>query len=122
MTGIGHICDHSVVLYRATTTRDGFGDTVESWVAQDGPSAFNARPNQNWSGDLQDPGPGEKQRSLRQWFLVAEFDVRERDVMSVVDGPEAGALLRVVSVSRTTAGRTLHHHEVNVEPFTGSLS
>lgn len=119
---IARLCDHSVTLYRATVTRDGFGDTIEAWVPQDGPTGLNARPNQNWSGDLQDAGPGEEQNARRQWFLLPEFDVQERDVMSVTAGPESGALLRIVSVTRTTARRTPHHYEVNVEPFTGELS
>jgi hypothetical protein len=112
------LCDHRAVVYRATTTRDGFGDTVETFVALPAPPGNNARPNQLWSGTLQNPGPGEIQAMKRQWFLILDFDVKERDLLRVVAGPEAPDVLRIVSVTRPTAGAVLHHLEVNVEPST----
>lgn len=115
MSGIQHLCDHRVVVYRATPLRDEFGDVVEQWVALAAPAGLNARPNQNWSGALQDPGPGEEQSARRQWFLVVGFDVAERDVLLVESGPETGQKLRVHSVTQPTNPFVVHHIEVNVE-------
>jgi len=120
--GIASLCDHRGTVYRSTPARDELGDTVEVWSALAAPDGKNCRPNQNWSGGLQDHGPGEQQSAERQWFLVAEFDVQERDVLSIEDGPEAPKLLRILSVTKPTAPLEVHHIEVNVEVFNGSLT
>jgi len=122
MSGIQHLCDHRVIVYRATVFRDEFGDVDEAWVALTAPVGLNARPNQAWSGNLQDPGPGEQQRAMRQWFLVLGFDVQERDVVSVVSGPEVGQRLRVESVTRPTNPLIMHHLEISVTVWDGSLT
>jgi len=119
---IAHLCDHRAELYRATSTVDDLGDRVESWEKACTPHGLNCRPNQAWSGSLQDHGPGEQQRALRVWYLKEGFDVQERDVLKVVYGPEAPRLLRVESVSKPTALRAAHHIEVNVEIYHGSLT
>lgn len=116
------LCDHRAIVYRAFVVRDELQDTVEIWEALPAPIGLNCRPNQNWSGTLQNPGPGEQQAAARQWFLVSGFDVEERDVLSVVEGPEAPKLLRVQSVTRPTASVAVHHLEVNVEVWHGSLT
>jgi hypothetical protein len=116
------LMDHRGIVYRATETRDELADAVLVWDALPVPAGLNCRPNQNWSGTLQDRGPGEQQDALRQWFLVAGFDIQERDVLSVVDGPEAPVLLRILSVDHPTAGIVLHHIEVNVEVWAGSVT
>lgn len=114
--------NHRAVAYRATVTRDDFGGTVEAWVAQPAPPGRNCRPDQNWSGAQQDHGPGEQQGATRRWFLHRGFDVAERDVLSVIEGPEAPVLLRVESVTKPTRrGPAVHHVEINVEVWTGSL-
>lgn len=121
---IHRLFNHRAIVHRATTTRDEFGDTVQTWaaVANGTPSGRNCRPNQNWSGALQDHGPGEQQGAKRQWFLDRAFDVEEGDVLSVETGPEAPALLHVESVTKPTrAGTRVHHIEVNVEVWTGTL-
>ena len=118
VTGIAHLCDSRGIVYRPTETRDELQDTVLVWTALTAPAGLNCRANQKWSGDLQDNGPGEQQGSLRQWFLVKDFDVQERDVIEVVSGPEAPLQLRVVSVTKLTSLKRLdvvHHIEVNVE-------
>ncbi len=122
MRGIAHLCNHRAELWRATATVDSLGDRIETWVPQVVPDGMNCRPNQAWSGSLQDRGPGEQQRALRQWFLLCGFDVRERDVLEITCGPEEGVLLRVESVTPTTDPRRVHHIEVNVEVWHGSLS
>lgn len=125
ITTIERLYQHNVTVYRATVTRDDFGGTVEEWVGQDAPAGsngFNARPDQNWSGAQQDHGPGEQQGARRRWFLHRDFDVEERDVLSVEEGPEAPVLLRVESVTLPTRrGPAVHHIEVNVEIWNGEL-
>jgi hypothetical protein len=125
ITTIERLYQHNAVVYRATTTRDDFGGTVQAWVAQDAPTGsngYNARPDQNWSGAQQDHGPGEQQGAKRRWFLHRGFDVAERDVLSVEEGPEAPVLLYVESVTKPTRiGPAVHHHEVNVEIWNGDL-
>lgn len=116
------LLDHRGVIYRNTVTRDELRDTNPHWAPLSAPAGKNCRPNQNWSGSLQDAGPGEKQSALRQWFLDAGFDVQERDVLQIVEGPEIGALLWIESVTRPTAPRMVHHLEVNVRVWDGALT
>jgi hypothetical protein len=59
---------------------------------------------------------------MRQWFLVAGFDPRERDVMQVAEGPEAPGLWRIESVTRPTNPMTVHHLEVNVSRWDGDVA
>ena len=113
--------DHRAVIYRATPSRDRFGGILESWVALPSPKGKNARPNQTLAGNLTNPGPGEIQAANNQWFLHPDFDVRERDVLKVVSGPESPAHLRVVAVARPTNAQAVHHLEVMVEPWVGPL-
>lgn len=118
---IARLCDHRLVVYRASAYRDALQDVVEVWQALPAPAGLNARPNQAWSGSLQDRGPGEQQGTMRQWFLLPGFDVAERDVLKVEGGPEAPALLRVESVTRPTNPHSVHHIEVNVTVWAGTL-
>jgi hypothetical protein len=121
--GIAHLVDHRVLCWRPADPplRDELGDIVEAFDAVPVPDGLNARPNQQWSGTLQDPGPGEQQAAMRQWFLVLGFDARERDVLEVESGPEVGKLLRVESVTKPTNPFAVHHLEVNVSVWHGSV-
>lgn len=110
--------NHTVRVHKDVEGTDDFG-TTQNWVAGDEPTGHNARPDQNWSGDQQNAG-GEMQGAKRRWFLKKTLDVAERDVIEVTAGPEAPALLRVVSVF-PAGGRITHHLEANVETFTGTL-
>lgn len=119
---MNHLFDHRVRVWRDTPTRDAYGDTVEGFAAVTAePSSNNARPDQAWSGTLQDTGAGEQQGAKRRWYLAASLDVAERDVLQVTSGPEAPATLRVVSVTKPTAPQIVHHLEVNVEAWEGEL-
>lgn len=119
---IAKLFDHRVVVYRSTVTQDELQDPIAVWGPLPAPVGRNARPNQAWSGSLQDHGPGEQQGAMRQWFLHKGFDVAERDVLEVVSGPEAPNLLRVESVTRPTAPIVLHHLEVNVTVWDGTVT
>jgi hypothetical protein len=122
MSGIAHLCDHRARVHRATELRDELADVVSLWEALPAPDGLNCRPASPWAGQLQDRGPGEQQSERRTWFLVAEFDVQERDVLEVFEGPAAPALLRVLGVTRATAPIVVHHLEVDVEVWHGSLT
>lgn len=115
MSGIQHLCDHRVLVYRTTPDQNEFGDNEDVWTALEVPAGLNARPNQDWLGNLQDHGPGETQATLERWFLLTGFDIRERDVLLVESGPKAGLLYRVHSVDPQTNPHTVHHLQVNVE-------
>lgn len=117
--------DHHAVLYRSTETQNPTtGEMVVAWAAQTSPAGSNCAPDLSWSGVLQEQGPVERQASRRRWFLSAGFsDVREQDVLDVTDGPDAPVRLWIESVTRATDGRgALHHLEVNVSTWTGSLT
>jgi hypothetical protein len=122
MNGVAHLANHRVLLYRESSVRDQFGDTVIAWVAQTVPDGLNAFADLGWSGVLQDSGPGEQQANKRRWFLT--FNAEERDVLEVVSGVEAPMLLRIVSVMRAArpTKATAHHVEVNVEVWHGAVT
>lgn len=122
MSGIAHLCDHRVVVYRENAVRDEFGDTVPVWTALTAPSGRNARATLTESGTLTDYGPGEQQAPHQRWFLLPAFDVRERDVLSVDAGARAPRLLRVEKVIPATHPRSVHHIEVDVTEWAGRLT
>lgn len=106
--------DHRVLIHRENPDQDDYGDTIPNWTAVPVPAGLNATAHRVWSGNMQDQGPGEIQGTMRQWYLDAGFDVRERDVLQVVQGPypENGKLYRVESVSPATGPLVVHHYEV----------
>lgn len=115
--------DHHVRVYRATTSEDALGDPVETWAAQGTAPTFpNARPDQNWSGTLQDRGPGQETTGDRRWYLKAGLTVAKTDVLNVTAGPESPVQLRVLSVTKPTAPLAVHHIEVNVEAYDGDVT
>jgi hypothetical protein len=119
---MAHLWDHRAILYRATPTRDTYGDLVEAWAAQAVPAGKNCRADQGWGGDLTDHGPGEQQSTNRVWFLDKAFaDVRERDVLSITEGPETGSKVRILSVTRPTNPTSIHHFEITGEVWHGDL-
>ena len=128
MSGIAHLVDHRVTVSRLPhpdspeAAHDEFNDLVEEWADVLVPAGLNARPDQNWGGSLTDFGPGEQQQALRRWFLVLGFDVEERDVLTVVSGPETGKLYRVESVTKPTNPFTVHHLEVMCSVWHGTLT
>lgn len=118
-----HLFDHRVRVWRNAPTRDAYGDKTEAFAPlASAPASNNARPDQAWSGALQDQGAGEEQAAKRRWYLDRSVVVAERDVLQVVAGPESPATLRVVSVTKPTAPQTVHHLEVNVEAWQGTLT
>lgn len=113
--------NHTVRLYREAEPDEwGHGSGAVEPVGP-APTQLNARPDQNWSGTLQDGGAGEQQAGKRRWFVSREVEVLERDVLQVTQGPEAGIALRVLSSVPVTTPRGVHHREVNVEVFVGEL-
>jgi hypothetical protein len=114
--------DHTVRVYRENAA-DAWGHVGTAATAVGpAPTQPNAWPDQNWSGALQDAGAGEQQMGKRRWFLHRSVDVKERDILAVTGGLEAGQVLRVVSVVPVRTLRRHHHTEVNVETWDGALS
>jgi len=113
------LLNHRAIHYRNVPTTGQFNEPVANWVKPAVPDGFNCRPNQNWSGTLQDHGPGIQQGAMRQWFLRSEMDVEETDVLHIIEGPEAPLYLRIESVAKPGARRGHHHTEVNVEVWPG---
>lgn len=120
------LLNHTVWPYREPgpeLSRDRFGGVpLQPLPVGDQPTTYNAWPDQLWGGTLVDIGAGEQQGSTRRWLLVPELDVRERDVLAVIAGPEAPKLLRVLSVTYASRIRQeVHHLEVIVEVYNGVL-
>lgn len=122
---IERLFNHTVRIYRlpnAEEARDGMGFVDETPLPiGSAPIRKNARPDQNWSGNLSNPGAGEQQGAMRRWLLDKGMDVRFRDILSVTAGDEAPALLKVGSVSKPAMRSRIHHIEVNVEVWEGTL-
>jgi hypothetical protein len=122
MVLVNRFWNHTVRLYREGV-RDAWGHVSSSATAiGPAPMQFNARGDQNWSGALQDAGAGEEQVGKRRWFLDKSVPVLERDILAVIRGPEAGLVLRVVSVVPVADFIRVNHTEVNVEIWDGALS
>ena len=122
--GIAHLVDSRLLCWRPADppVRNEFGDVVDGFESVPVPDGLNARADQDWRGSLTDHGPGEQQAAMRRWFLVLGFDAEERDVLEVESGPEAGKLLRVESVTKPTNPYAVHHLEVNVTVWHGSVT
>jgi hypothetical protein len=118
---IARFCDHRGVVYRATELRDELQDVTQVWEPLTAPAGLNCTMNRNWSGGLEMPGPGEQQGTYQQWFLLPGFTIRERDVLSITEGPNAPVLLKIHSVAAATRPIELHHYEVIGEVWHGSL-
>jgi hypothetical protein len=123
---ITRLYNHQVRIYRKLPlleSRGPLGSTSKTPVAVTAiPPRFNALADMNWGGALTDKGPGEMQGGKRRWFLDKALDVRERDILSVTSGPEAGQTLEVESVAKPANPRRHHHTEVIVDTWTGSLT
>jgi hypothetical protein len=123
---ISRLWNHSVQVYRRLPAVEGRGFLTSTdktaYPVGDAPSEHNARPDQTWGGALQDYGTGEQQGTMRRWFVAKDIDVRERDVLLVTAGDEAGQRLSVESVMKAADRTTLHHIEVNVKVWQGILA
>lgn len=109
--------NHTVRVYRETPGAGG----AYSWQPQAAPAKANARPDYSWGGGQL--GVGDIDGTRRMWFLTADTDVREGDVLSVTAGPEAPATWRALNPPNKPARSAVAHHvEVLTERFSGSLS
>lgn len=121
------LLNHKVRIYRdpdLLASRDEMGAvSPDPEPVMAVPDSYNARPDQFWRGDQRDTGPGESQFRLRRWFLHKDVDVRDRDYLSVVAGPEAGRVWRVLRAAPMSArGPEIHHWECNCEEWVGTLA
>lgn len=118
--------NHRALQYRPLATDDernrgDGGEVLNLFELVAVPAGDNCRPDQAWSGVLQDGGPGEEQDARRRWFLHRRFNAIERDVLLLVEGDHAGLQLRLHSVTPQRTRRRLHHIEVNVEVWDGEI-
>lgn len=118
---IAHLCNHRAECYRRTAARSTLGDTTGTWEARPVPDGLNCRPNQSWLGTQVEPGPGELQGTTRQWFLLPDFPVAERDALKITEGAEAGLQLRVLSVVPCHDAEGIHHLEIAGEVLVEQL-
>lgn len=122
---ISGLWNHTVRVYRRLPAEEARGLLTSTdktaYPVGEAPTGFNSRPDQGWGGSLQDYGTGEQQGAMRRWFLDKSIDVRERDVLLVTAGDEAGQKLSVESVMKAADRTTLHHIEVNVKAWKGTL-
>lgn len=117
--------NHRAVLYRPTAGGvDANGDPTAGFSQPTTPSGTNARPDQSWSGLLVNTPLGEQQANTKIWHLHRGFtDIHERDILDIVEGPEAPARYRVLSRSFVTNGvGVVHHVEVATHVYTGAIS
>lgn len=72
---------------------------------------------------IQDYGAGEAPQGRTSSTFELPTDIAERDVVVVKTGPESGKRWRVLTYRSPGRrfGRGAHHHEAELEPFTGML-
>lgn len=123
---IERLFNHSVRIFREPdllSQRDEKGGvSPDPQPIMDEPDDFNARPDQRFHGTQRDSGPGEGQSRLQTWYLHKALDVRARDILLVVAGPETGRTLRVMAANPVSGRRNLHHWEPTCEDWIGTLS
>lgn len=110
------LMNRRIRVYHPPGTRTTKGDYTDGYTpAMAEPTSPNARPDDSFAGRLQDGGAGQEQAAARRWFLLPDVPAAERQALEVLDGPEAGNPLKIVSVTHVSDRRGVHHVEVNVE-------
>lgn len=100
-----------VTIHRPAEVRDSYGD-VAGFATPDGPHWMAIERD---GGGLRDTGPGEAPLPAVKGACWAEVDVRERDVVKVIEGPESGTAWKVVA--QFHAGQ--RQREVRMDAYTG---
>lgn len=114
--------NHRARVWRRVQGVAAMREVVNGWeIATEAPTWNNLWTSPQ-SQRLTDNGPGEAPGAVEgiRWHMRKEADVRERDVVELVDGPEAPSYWLVQSASspsRPNEGR--HHWRITVEPYHG---
>jgi hypothetical protein len=104
-----------VSVYRRSESRDVYGDVLAGYAARTERAWVDIRRD---TGALVDYGAGEEQRGPAKGRAHYLADIAERDVLQVVDGPDAGTKWLVAAVFHPS-GRD---KDLALEQFTGSLT
>lgn len=108
---ISHLYDHTVAQWRKVETLGEAGVTVKTFRLVD---RFGCKMNRK-QVLLAMGGPGIEDVGMRKVYTELGPDVNRRDLIELVTGPDAPALLEVENV---TAPRG-HHLEINCSEYKG---
>jgi len=110
------LLDRTMVIHRPLDSSGELRTRATSYVPQGGPVPFTAR---RPVGLLTDVGPGLADVGDRTVYCEADVDVRERDVLEQMTGPDDLALLEVTGPVARPRG---HHCELRCRFFLGDLT
>lgn len=113
-----NLFDTEVAIWRQVKTVGSLREEVRTWVrVLDPPGVFNCcvnRPN----APVGDIGPGVEPIGTRRIYMLPSTDVQTRDVVELVRGPDAGALLEVDEPPTRPRG---HHVQLDCRLWNGRL-
>jgi hypothetical protein len=117
MRGMAHLFDHIVRVWRQSTTLGELREEQRALVPRELATAPNAAVRRPRS-PLSNPGPGLAPVGERIVYMAADADVQSRDVLELVEGPDAPGLLEVDEPPTHPRG---HHTEIRCRIFNGVL-
>lgn len=114
--------NHRARVWRPVQGVGAMREAVNTWqIATEAPTQNNLWTSPQ-SGRLDDPGPGETSMGAEgiRWHMRPEADVKKRDVVELVSGPEAPSFWRVQGASSPSRpNESRHHWRIVVEPYHG---
>lgn len=113
---IESMLDQCCTIMRLTETENELFEAVNTYstMAVAEPFAVGNPLNRGRSDD----GAGEAPTGQYKGYMAFDADVQAEDVLVVTDGPDFGAMFRVLSAERPRN----RHTELVLEDFTGALS
>lgn len=115
---IEHLFDHRAEVWYPSETRGPGGSVLQQRlpVEQVDESALNCAlvPVRL---DVENIGPGETTRRRVEFYFAVATDILERDVIRLVEGPQAPSDWFVLSVAKVRG----HHLEIGAEPWVGEI-
>lgn len=110
--------DTEVAIWRATTSKGALREEVRTYArVLDPPGIPNAcvnRPN----APVADVGPGIEPVGTRRIYMLPSTNVQTRDIVEIVAGPDAGAVLEVDEPPTRPRG---HHVQLDCRLWNGRL-
>lgn len=119
MARIAHLFDHTCVIWHQTETLGASRETIKSFPTYTGP--LGCKVNRK-NAVLQEAGPGIADSGERRIYLEKGPSVKKRDLVELVTGPDAHALLEVESatVPSHSLGLEGHHLEIRATEYLGA--
>lgn len=111
--GIAHLADHTAIIWHKLETLGPARETEKSFPTFSGP--FDCKADRK-KAIQSDAGPGMWGAGLRTIFFDIGPAIGDRDLVELVTGPDAPAMLEVESVTRPRD----HHIEVRVSEYRGA--